>query len=48
MPGMVRVERKGGKEDTIPLNDKACRAVKNWLKGWPKVDHDGLVVSKPG
>jgi site-specific recombinase XerD len=44
--GMVRVVRKGGKEDTIPLNYKACRALKNWLQVRPEVEHDGLFVTK--
>jgi len=44
--GWVRVTRKGGKIEEIPLNYKACQALKAWLKVRPQVDHDGLFVSK--
>lgn len=44
--GTVRVTRKGGKIETIPLNYKACQALKTWLKTRPKVDHDALFVTK--
>lgn len=44
--GWVRVTRKGGKTEEIPLNHKACQALKAWLKVRPPVDHDGLFVSK--
>jgi site-specific recombinase XerD len=44
--GWVRVTRKGGKTEEIPLNYKACQALKAWLKVRPQVDHDGLFVSK--
>lgn len=44
--GTVRVTRKGGKTDLIPLNYKACQALKTWLKLRPRVDHDALFVTK--
>lgn len=44
--GMVRVTRKGGKVDTIPLNYKACQSLAAWLKVRPKVEHDALFVTK--
>jgi site-specific recombinase XerD len=44
--GTVRVKRKGGKIDTIPLNYKACQALAAWLKVRPKVDHTTLFVTK--
>ena len=44
--GMVRVQRKGGKVERIPLNYKACQALAAYLKVRPKVDHDGLFVTK--
>ncbi len=38
--GTIRMERKGGKRASIPLNYKA------YLKQRPRVDHDGLFVTK--
>ena len=44
--GTVRVLRKGGKTQLIPLNCKACQALAAWLKLRPEVDHDALFVTK--
>lgn len=44
--GTVRVLRKGGRTDSIPLNYKACQALVNYLKVRPAVDHDSLFVTK--
>ena len=44
--GTVRVKRKGGKVDTIPLNYKACQALVAWLKARPEVGHSTLFVIK--
>lgn len=44
--GTVRVKRKGGKVDTIPLNYKACQALAAWLKVRPRVDHSAVSVTK--
>ncbi len=44
--GSVRVQRKGGKIDRIPLNYKACQALAAYLKVRPKVEHDGLFLTK--
>ncbi|MCQ3973982.1 MAG: hypothetical protein DPW09_11095 [Anaerolineae bacterium] len=44
--GSVRIRRKGGKIETIPLNYKACQALSAWLKVRPTVGHDGLFVTK--
>jgi len=44
--GSARIRRKGNKEVTLPLNYKACQALKAWLKVRPNVDHDGLFVTK--
>ena len=44
--GSVRVHRKGGKVERIPLNYKACQALAAYLKVRPKVEHDGLFVTK--
>ncbi len=44
--GILRVNRKGGNTDTVPLNYKACQALKTWLKVRPNVDHDALFVTK--
>jgi site-specific recombinase XerD len=44
--GSVRVHRKGGKIECIPLNYKACQALAAYLKVRPRVDHEGLFVTK--
>ena len=44
--GTAHVRRKGGKQDTVPLNFKACRAIAAYLKVRPKVGHDTIFVSK--
>jgi len=44
--GSVRVRRKGGKIDTIPLNYKACQALAAYLKVRPQVDHSNVFVTK--
>lgn len=44
--GFATVTRKGGKRDTIPLNHKACKALKVWISMRPSVEHDALFVSK--
>jgi site-specific recombinase XerD len=44
--GSVRVHRKGGTIECIPLNYKACQALASYLKVRPKVEHDGLFVTK--
>jgi len=46
--GYARVTRKGGKLATIPLNFKACKALKAYLAVRPASEHDGLWVSKFG
>lgn len=46
--GFASITRKGGKHDTIPLNYKACKALKLWLSVRPGVEHDALFVSKFG
>ena len=44
--GVVRVRRKGGRFETIPLNYKACKAIAAYLKVRPSVPHNGLFVTK--
>ncbi len=44
--GSVRVQRKGGKIERIPLNYKACQVLAAYLKLRPKVGHDGLFITK--
>ncbi|MDP9316919.1 MAG: tyrosine-type recombinase/integrase [Chloroflexota bacterium] len=44
--GSVRVQRKGGKIERIPLNYKACQVLAAYLKVRPKVGHDGLFITK--
>lgn len=44
--GKVRVKRKGGRVETIPLNYKACKALAAYLKVRPDVGHRGLFVTK--
>ena len=46
--GLLYVKGKGGKERTIPLNYKVCRAPKAWLKIRPDVDDDAVFVTKFG
>ncbi|MFN8560032.1 MAG: tyrosine-type recombinase/integrase [Dehalococcoidia bacterium] len=48
--GLVHVVRKGGKQDSVPLNFKACRALKTWLAVRPASPsaHDALFTSKFG
>lgn len=43
--GIVRVNRTGGKPENIPLNYKACRALKAWLEVRPEVGHEALFVT---
>ena len=44
--GTVRVTRKRGKVETIPLNYKACQALKTWLSVRPDVAPRALFVTK--
>ncbi len=44
--GSVRVQRKGGKVEGIPLYYKVCQALAAYLKVRPKVEHDGIFVTK--
>jgi integrase/recombinase XerC len=44
--GLVRVTRKGGKVDTIPVNYKACQSLAAWLKVRPRIEHNALFVTK--
>jgi integrase/recombinase XerD len=44
--GRLHVIGKGRKERWIPLNYKACRVLRTWLKVRPDVAHDALFVSK--
>lgn len=44
--GILNITRKGGDTVTIPLNYKACRALKTWLKVRPDVATDALFVTK--
>lgn len=44
--GMVRILRKRGKTQTIPLNYKACQAIASYLKVRPNVEDDTLFVTK--
>jgi site-specific recombinase XerD len=44
--GLVRILRKRGKTQTIPLNYKACQAVASYLRVRPSVEHDTLFVTK--
>lgn len=48
--GLAHVVRKGGTQDSIPLNFKACRALKTWLAARPASPNagDSLFVSKFG
>ena len=44
--GFARVTRKGGSMGLIPLNHKACKALKAWTSLRPVCYHDSLFVSK--
>ena len=44
--GRVFIRGKGRKNRTLPLNYKACRALKAWLSIRPEVDEPGLFVTK--
>jgi site-specific recombinase XerD len=44
--GILRVIGKGNKSRTIPLNYKACRALRAWLDIRPAVNHDSFFVTK--
>jgi site-specific recombinase XerD len=44
--GTVRVKRKGGKTDSIPLNYKACQALAAWLRARPTTDSRTLFLTK--
>ena len=46
--GRLHIIGKGRKDRWIPLNYKACRALKTWFKMRPEVDHDALFVTKFG
>jgi site-specific recombinase XerD len=46
--GTVRVVRKGGAVETIPLNYKACQALSSWLKARPREAGPGLWITKFG
>lgn len=44
--GMIRVRRKGGNIQQVPLNYKACQALAAYLEVRPEVDHQALWVTK--
>lgn len=44
--GYVRVRRKGGKLETVPLNYKACRALKAYLAVRPGCEEDAVWITK--
>ncbi len=44
--GYVRVKRKGGKTEYIPLNHKACKAVAAYLSVRPEVGETALFISQ--
>jgi site-specific recombinase XerD len=44
--GTVRVTRRGGRVETIPVNYKACQALAAWLKVRPQVATERLFVTK--
>ena len=46
--GSIHITGKGGKERTITLNWKACKAIKAYLKVRPEVDYKGLFITKFG
>lgn len=44
--GRLHILGKGRKDRWIPLNYKACQAIRSWLNARPQVEHDALFVSK--
>ncbi len=44
--GSIYIHGKGRKERELPLNYKACRALKSWLAVRPPIDEPALFVSK--
>jgi site-specific recombinase XerD len=44
--GSMHIRGKGRKERTLPLNYKACRALKAWLAIRPEIDESVLFVTK--
>jgi site-specific recombinase XerD len=44
--GSIYIQGKGRKSRTLPLNYKACRALKAWLSVRPDIDHPALFVTK--
>jgi site-specific recombinase XerD len=44
--GYVRVRRKGGKVENIPLNHKACKALASWLAVRPEIGETALFLSQ--
>lgn len=46
--GLLHVRRGGDKEETIPLNYKACRALKRYLEVRPSTDVRALFLSRYG
>jgi site-specific recombinase XerD len=46
--GLVRVIRRRGHQETVPLNYKVCRAVKRWLSSRPHSFHRALWITRQG
>lgn len=44
--GSLFIQGKGRKQRTLPLNYKACRALKAWLAVRPNIPHPALFVTK--
>jgi integrase/recombinase XerD len=44
--GLIRVRRKGGKEQELIINYKACRAIAAYLKVRPKSDYPNVFLTK--
>ena len=44
--GSIFIQGKGRKSRTLPLNYKACRALKTWLSARPDIDDVALFVTK--
>jgi site-specific recombinase XerD len=44
--GSIRVKRKGGRFEMIPLNYKACKALAAYLRIRPSIPEPGLFISK--